>query len=180
MKKTKKGVTLVELVICCAIIVMLGGACTAVLLSGHSIFNTSSKAANAQLDSDVLQTYMMNLLPSAKNVDQLSLAEAKALTSGNSVYFDDENGDVFTLQIDGEKNTIRSIAEFEYSIARAGDSASSTARAQFLYTVTMTDGSSFTGGFVLSNMKYDDTSMATMTGKVSEAPFCFGIPEAAT
>lgn len=180
MKKSKKGITLVELVLCCAIIVMLGGACTALLMSGNTIFNQSSSTANAQLDADVLQTYMMNLLPRTNDISQPSLAEAKALSEGNCIFFDDENDDLFTLRIDGENTTIRSIEEFEYSIVRAGAESSTTARAQLFYTVTLADGTTFSSGFVLSNIKYDDSTMSAMSGKVSEKPFGFSpvAPEA--
>lgn len=173
MKKSKKGITLVELVLCCAIIVMLGGACTALLMSGNTIFNQSSSTANAQLDSDVLQSYMMNLLPRTNAISQPSLDDAKDLSEGNCIYFDDENDDLFTLRINGEKTTIRSIEEFEYSIVRAGAASSATARAQLLYTVTLTDGTIFSSGFVLSNIKYDESTMSDISGKVSEKPFGF-------
>ena len=116
MKNSKKGVTLVELVICCAIIVMLGGACTAVLASGSTIFNKSSQTANAQLDSDVLQNFMMNLIPSAKNVSQIGLTEAKGLQNGNCLYFDHENDNMFTVRADKSNTTIRSVTEFVYEI----------------------------------------------------------------
>lgn len=177
MKKSKKGVTLVELIICCTIIVLLGGACTAVLASGSQIFNTSSQTANAQLDSDVLQNFMMNLIPSTKTVGQLTLSEAKALDSGNCLFFDDENDGLFTISVDGNKTTIRSVAEFEYSIIRAGDPDSDTARAQFVYTATLTDGTELHGGFVLSNMKYDAGAMDEIKDILaSEKPFCFNVP----
>ncbi len=176
MKKSKKGVTLVELVICCAIIVLLGGACTAVLASGSTIFNTSSQTANAQLDSDVLQNFMMNLIPSSKTVGQLTLNQAKALVDGNCLFFDDENDGVFTVRVNGKNTTIRSITEFEYSIIRAGDPDSDTARAQFIYTATLSDGTELHGGFVLSNMKYDAGLMPLINGMVSEKPFCFNVP----
>lgn len=173
MKHSKKGITLVELIICCAIIVMLGGACSAVLASGSTIFNTSSHTANAQLDADVLQNFMMNLIPSTNEVDQISLAEAKDLTDGNCLFFDDENNGVFTIRVGGKNTSIRSVTEFEYQIIRAGDPDSDTARAQFVYTVTLADGNALSGGFVLSNMKYDGGLMPDICGKVSEKPFFF-------
>lgn len=80
MKRTKKGITLVELVVCCGIMVMLAGACTAVLVSGARLFSDSSD----------------------------------------------------------------------------------TARAQLQYTVKMSDGSNFSGGVVLGNVKYDDTAMGSL------------------
>lgn len=174
MKISKKGVTLVELVICCVIIVMLGGACTAVLASGSTIFNRSSQTANAQLDSDVLQNFMMNLIPSAKNVSQIGLTEAKGLQNGNCLYFDDENDNMFTVRADKSNTTIRSVTEFEYEIICAGDPVSETARAQFVYTATLVDGSTLKGGFVLNNLKFD-SSMAAIKGKVSENPFAFDL-----
>ena len=173
MKKTKKGITLVELVICCAIIVMLGGACSAVLASGSRIFNTSSHTANAQLDANVVQNFMMNLIPSTNEVSQISLNDAKALTDGNCLFFDDENDNLFTVQIDGKKTSVRSVQEFEYEIIRAGDPESDTARAQFIYVITLSDGNTLSGGFVLSNMKYDEGSMPDIKGKVTEDPFYF-------
>ena len=176
MKQSKKGITLVELVICCAIIVLLGGACTAVLVSGQTIFNTSSKTANAQLDADVLQTYLMNLLPPAKNVGQIALADAKVLENGNCIFFDNDNGNLFTLRVDKENTTIRSISGFEYSVVRAGEDTSDTARAQLKYTVTLTDGSTFDGGFVLGNLKYDDT-MSSITGSAKDNPLSFNVPD---
>lgn len=160
MKQSKKGITLVELVICCAILVLLGGACTAVLVSGQTVFNTSSKTANAQLDADVLQTYLMNLLPPAKNIKAGSLDEATATTEGlefNAIFFDNDN--VFTLRRGKDFTTIRSIAGFQYKIVPAGEEASTSARAQLQYTITLTDGSEINGGFVLANVKYDASAL---------------------
>lgn len=153
MKHTKKGVTLVELVICCAIIVMLGGACTAVLISGQHVYTTSASAANATLEADVLQTYMLNLLPSTSRVEVLAdVDDAVGKTTGNCLYFNDE-GD-FVIQVDGKKTIVNGVTEFAYSFEKAG--ASDTARAQFVYTATMDDGSSYTGGFILGNVKYGE------------------------
>ena len=154
MKQSKKGITLVELVICCAILVLLGGACTAVLVSGQTVFNTSSKTANAQLDADVLQTYLMNLLPPAKNIKAGSLDEATVTTEKfNAIFFDNDN--VFTLRRGKDFTTIQSIAGFQYKIVPAGEAASTSARAQLQYTITLTDSSEINGGFVLANVKYD-------------------------
>ena len=156
MKQSKKGITLVELVICCAILVLLGGACTAVLVSGQIVFNTSSKTANAQLDADVLQTYLMNLLPPAKNIKNDTLANAKNTTNNkkfNAIFFDNDN--VFTLRRGDDFTTIQSIAGFQYNIVPAGETTSTSARAQLQYTITLTDGSEIKGGFVLANVKYD-------------------------
>lgn len=155
MKQSKKGITLVELVICCAILVLLGGACTAVLVSGQTVFNTSSKTANAQLDADVLQTYLMNLLPPAKNIKKAdSLDDVKNTTKEfNAIFFDNDN--VFTLRRGKDFTTIQSIAGFQYKIVPAGEAASTSARAQLQYTITLTDSSEINGGFVLANVKYD-------------------------
>jgi hypothetical protein len=173
MRQSKKGITLVELIICCAIIVMLGGACSAVLASGSKIFNKSSSTATSQLDADVLQNHMMNLLPSTKSVGQITVDDAKDLTSGNCLFFDAENENLFTIRIDGKNTTIRSVEEFAYDLVRAGDPDSQTARAQLVYTVTLANGKTFSGGFVLSNLKYDEATMSTIIGNVSEKPFFF-------
>lgn len=177
MHKSKKGVTLVELVICCAIIVMLGGACSAVLASGSRVFNTSSHTANAQLDVNVIQNYMMNLVPSADEMYPTTLEEAKAKTSGNCLFFDNE---VFTIRINGKNTAIRSVKEFTYDVIRAGDPTSSSARAQFVYTITLSDDNTLTGGFVLINMSYADAQASfaveddePISGNVKNAPFFF-------
>ena len=165
MKQSKKGITLVELVICCAILVLLGGACTAVLVSGQTVFNTSSKTANAQLDADVLQTYLMNLLPPAKNIKAGSLDEATVTTEKfNAIFFDNDN--VFTLRRGKDFTTIQSIAGFQYKIVPAGEAASTSARAQLQYTITLTDGSEINGGFVLANVKYDASTLPGTEGLV--------------
>lgn len=155
MKKNKKGVTLVELVICCAIIVMLGGACTAVLASGSTLFNHSSRTAGVQLDSDVLQTYMISFLPSAEDVNEISPAAA-ASSNGVTIYLND-NGE-FTIRSNGSDTTIRSVTKFSYKVARAGDSTSTTAKAQFQYTVEFNDDSIYSGGFMMINYPYVSTT----------------------
>lgn len=153
MKKSKKGVTLVELIICCFIIVMLGGACTALLMSGEHIYSTSASAAGAQLDSDVLQTYMMKLVPSADGV----VVGTVPGVDEDGLFFDDEG--VFTISSNGKLTTIDSVKEFKYSLKKAGDTASANARAQLVYTVTMDDDSKFTGGFILNNVTYVKNDM---------------------
>ena len=150
MKKTKKGVTLVELIICCGIIVMVGGACTAVLLSGQSIFNTSAGSANAQLDTDVVQTYLTQLAPRATNIGQID-SDDTVPAEGNCIYFD---GDTFVIKVGSEETTISSITDFKYEIAPAGAPESLSARAYLNYTMFLSDGSSFSSGFVLSNLAY--------------------------
>ena len=171
MKRSKKGITLVELVITCAIIVLLGGACTSVLVSGQSIFNTSTKSANAQLDADVLQTYLMNLLPPSKNIKQVvSVDAAKSQDTGNCLYFD---GDQFTLRSEGKDTVISSVTEFAYSVVPAGDPASAKVRAQLQYTITLKDGSTLEGGFVMGNVAYDPSTMASITGNVHDNPLSF-------
>lgn len=150
MKRSKKGITLVELIICCAIIVMIGGACSAVIASGSTVFNQSTKTAGAQLDSDVLQTFMMNILPSVKNV---GIYSAAGEMGGTEEYlFIDQESDAFTIRTDGANTTIRSVTGFEYIVIQAG--SADDAKAQFLYKAMLDDGSSLSGGFVLSNVKY--------------------------
>ena len=167
MKNSKKGMSLVELVICCAIIVMLGGACTAVLASGSSIFNQSSRTANAQLDSDVLQNYMIQLVPSAKRVGQIEKDDVATLGEEICFYFDEESGK-FTIRTSADKSTtISSVTEFTYKVICAGEEGNN-ARAQLMYTAKFMDGSSMNSGFVLSNVKYG----ASISGDAKDTPLC--------
>lgn len=180
MKQSKKGITLVELIICCAIIVMVGGACTAILMSGHTIFNNSAKSANAQLNTDVVQTYLSNMIPRATNIGQLADADEAKPTTGGCIYFQD---DTFIVRVDGKDTSIPNVSGFTYSLISAGKSG--FARAQFVYTVTMTDGSSYTSGFVMGNLKYDSVIVQTniypdAESKISDVdlktnPICFSV-----
>lgn len=183
MKTSKKGITLVELIICCGIIVMLGGACTAVLMSGERIFSRSSSSANAQLDTDVVQSYLTYILPRATTITQLPDSSAASIPStGVCVYFD-ETDDTFVIRVDGKDTAIRSVTSFTYSLVRAGDPLSVSARAQFVYTFGTNDGASYTSGFVLSNKAYSDIiAQADMTSTTdvdaAEHPICFEIAAA--
>ena len=155
MKLSKKGVTLVELIICCGILVMLGGACTAVLASGSKIFNKSSLAAQAQMDADIVQNHIMAFVPSANAITQKDPdTTTMPLQKGNCLYFDEEG--VFTIARDGVITTVDSVRAFEYEVVPAGDNDSTNVRSQFLYTISFTDGTSLSGGFVMNNIKYKD------------------------
>lgn len=183
MKTTKKGVTLVELIICCGIIVMVGGACTAVLMSGHKIFNNSAASANAQLETDVLQTYLTSFVPLASTVRELEgLDDVDDITvnAKDCIYIDDEG--TFFIRIKGKDVTVRSVTDFKYRLVPAGDKVG-TRRPQFVYEVTMTDGTTYTSGFVLSNLVYDsifkdennnDINLGLKNFRsVSDNPVCF-------
>lgn len=152
MKKSKKGVTLVELVICCVIIVLLAGACTSVLLSGFKVYSSGSEVANTQLQMDVLQKTLYNGLPAAKVIDTESTA-VDAVDTGIAVYFDEDG--LFTVRTNGSNMTIDSVKEFKYSFVKAGDDSSTTARAMLQYSVTFENNAVYSGGIVLSNLCYD-------------------------
>lgn len=176
MRRTKKGVTLVELIICCGIIVMIGGACTAVLMSGHKIFNNSAASANAQLETDVLQTYLTNMIPRAPTIRQLESVEAISDENDKDCIYIDNDG-IFFIRVDGKSVELRSVVEFEYKLVPAGKHVNRR-RPQFVYKVTLVDGTTYTSGFVLGNLIYDfaiaqDDSSFTSFATVSEIPVCF-------
>lgn len=189
MKHSKKGITLVELIICCAIIVLLAGACTALLLSGQRAFNNGSEIANSQMESSVLQTHLLKIVPlaySALPVDSendasgFDQAKNMAADDGHCMYFEDG---VLIIRTGGKDYPIDAIAEFEYDVQVAGAGASGSAeeetqtpaettvpgiydeeddepiygfpRAQLIYKVTLTDGNTYSGGFVMSNVAYE-------------------------
>ena len=165
MKKSKKGVTLVELVICCAITVMLAGACTAVLVSGQRIWNSGSKSANAQMTADVMQTNLYNRLSAVNGAEITTVSAAKTPLAGAgltldgsfALYMDGEDGaKIFTMDAGGNLTTLEDVENFEFSFTKAGAEDSTTARAQFNYTATLNDGREFSGGMVVSNLKYDE------------------------
>lgn len=148
MNRNKSGVTLVELIICCAIIVLIGGACTAVMLSGHKIFNSSSVSASVQMDADVIQTYLTSFVPRAKKIEKADAVDFN-ITEGCYLYFKDKT---FYIRANGKDTSIPSVSEFKCQLKSAGSTSSS--RAQFVYTVVASDGSSYSSGFVLANLVY--------------------------
>lgn len=178
MKKSKRGVTLVELIICCGIIVMVGGACTSVLMSGHNIFNNSAASANAQLETEVLQTYLTNMIPRAPAIRQLAdvgAVDDANMNAKNCIYID--NSGTFFIRVNGKDVEIRSIVEFEYKLEAAGKNVNRR-RPQFVYKVTMVGGATYTSGFVLGNLIYDTAisqvnSTYTSFRSVRDNPVCF-------
>lgn len=159
MKKTKRGVTLVELIICCSIIVMLGGACSAVIASGSSIFNKSTSTAHAQMESDVFQTFMINILPSAKEMK----SDTGTVTELENGLFINSDNDLI-VRVDGTDTRIRSVRSLEFHVVPAGSGDSPSARAQMNYTLTFEDGSFIKSGFVLSNVKFSKVSESSQNG----------------
>ena len=198
MKRTKKGITLVELVICCAIIVLIGGAATALLLSGEHLFSSSANSASNQMELDVLQSYMMNIIPSAKNIGVSTDGEGKLVvpTTGSCIYFDDndtqtKDDDTFIIRIGSKEAEIRSVTGFKYRVVRAGvkpiepevegaETEKDTARAQFIYTVTFLNGETYQGGFVINNLSYPvvEAELGTTERDLKDSPICVSIPEA--
>ena len=197
MKRTKKGITLVELVICCAIIVLIGGAATALLMSGEHLFSNSADSASNQMELDVLQSHMMNIIPSAKNIGIIETDEDDNLllpAAGNCIYFNDEG----TLIIrSGTKETvIRDVTGFDYWIILAGVPNESqpsqsadpttateptiTARAQFQYKVTFRNGQTYQSGFVINNLSYPavKAKLGTAENDLKDSPIYVSIPNA--
>lgn len=162
MKKTKRGVTLVELIICCSIIVMLGGACSAVIASGSSIFNKSTSTAHAQMESDVFQTFMINILPSAK---ELKSGSGSVAELENGLFINSE--DDLIVRVDGNDTRIRSVSSLEYHVVPAGSGSSPSARSQMNYTLTFKDGSFIKSGFVLSNVKFSKVAENSLNGTLT-------------
>ena len=193
MKKSKKGITLVELVICCAVLALLAGAVTAVLMSGEHLFSTSADSANAQMELDVLQTNLLGIIPSAKNISVSSMNDdgfAFPLT-GHSIYFNDskliirssvavtEDG---VTSVSTKETEIRGVVGFTYQITPAGiippdgeDATTATARPLFSYTVTFSDGTVYRGGFVINNFPYVD--IGSLAGSIGEKDvLSFSVP----
>ena len=173
MKRTKKGITLVELVICCAIIVLIGGAATALLMSGEHL-----------------------IIPSAKNIGIIETDEDNDLllpAAGNCIYFND--ADTLIIRTGSKETEIRAVTGFVYQIILAGVPNESlpsqsteptteteppiTARAQFLYTVTFRNGQSYQGGFVINNLSYPvvEAELGTTERDLKDSPICVSIPE---
>ena len=164
--RSKKGLTLVELAICCAITLLLGSACLSLLLSGRSLFDKGAQSANSAMEYDILQTFMMQQLPSAVEIEQIATPDSVQSSKVGTLSVEDG-----ALVICTGSTVIRltTISDLQYTMIRAGHSASHTAAPQLCYTVHFKDGSSFNAGFVLVNMKYD-AAMDTLHGSLSENP----------
>lgn len=189
MEKSKKGITLVELVICCAVLALLAGAVTAVLMSGEHLFSTSADSASAQMEFDVLQTNLLGIIPSAKNISVSSMDDDFPLT-GHSIYF---NGSKLIIRssvavtedgvtsVSTKETEIRGVDAFTYQITPAGiippdgeDATTATARPLFSYTVTFSDGTVYRGGFVINNFPYVD--IGSLAGSIEENVLSFSVP----
>lgn len=177
MKRTKRGFTLVELIICCAIMTMLAGACTALLMSGEKLYSTGSQSASSQMDINLLQTTLLNRLPSTKVIKSLNnedadlnTAQTGTGTKDTAVFFDDEG--VFVIRYNGKNTTIPEITEFEYTISPIG--TSDTARTQFSYTVVCRDGTRYNGGLALSTMSFSSLELGAgvteVTYQIKDSP----------
>ena len=153
MKQSKRGVTLVELIICCGIIVMVGAACTGVLLSGHGMFTGSASSANAQLDTDVVQAHLQEVIPRATNIAQLLPGEEDEISADKGVYLYFKD-DVFIIRSGGKETTVRAVTDFTYELIPAGLAGSTSARPQFRYTLTLANGDSYSSGFIMTNFSY--------------------------
>ena len=151
MKRSKKGFTLVELIICCVIMTMLAGACTALLMSGEKLFSTGSQSAITQMDVSLLQTSLLKQLPSTQKVDKLDAAGSS--TKDTELFFNDEG--VFTIRHNGKDITIHEISSFNCTLTKIGESQK--ARTQFSYVATCKDGTTYSGGMALSTMKFVGT-----------------------
>jgi len=167
MNKSKKGVTLVELVIACSIMVLLAGACTAVLVSGQRLFISGAQTATNQLEANLLQTSLLKSLPNVVGVEVTTTDAVKNDTDGVSIFM--ENGGSLTIRKNGTNMTVNNVKTFEYRFKIAGKEATydadgdpttpetlstDTAKARFIYTAELEDGTSITGGLVLTNIPY--------------------------
>ena len=170
VNNTKKGVTLVELVISCIVMVLLAGACTAVLISGQKLFLSGSQMANNQLEASLLQNTLLNMLPKMVEVELIEVESsgatvgAKDKEEGVSLFFD--NGK-FTIRQDESNTNVNKVVDFSYDFQEVGTSRGidnkgnpipRTSRAQFVYVATLEDGRTISGGMVLANTKYADVS----------------------
>ena len=153
LNKSKKGVTLVELVIACVIMVLLGGACTAVIVSGQKLFISGSQNANAQLEANIVQTAVLNSLPRMDSVAKVGVDELQSKTEGLAFSVSDST---LTIWQNGSEITVNNIKGFQCSINKAGDSGSDSARAQFSYTLTLSDNVPISGGLVLNNTVHEE------------------------
>ena len=166
-----------ELVICCVIMVLLAGACTAVVVSGQKLFITGSETANTQLEVNALQTAIVNTLPHMVTVEQKGVADAQGATKGVSIFY---AGDALTIRNAENDIILDGVTALKCEFKRVGKSDSDTARAQFVYTATMSDGSTISSGVVLPNTKYTDVGISAIDNlKTAGTALYFSVPEEA-
>jgi len=180
MNRSKKGVTLVELVIACTIMVLLAGACTAVLVSGQRLFITGAQTATNQLEANLLQTSLLKSLPNVIGLEVKSIDAVLNDANADGVSIFMKPGDALTIRKNGVNMTVNNVKSFEYKFKRAGKEASydadgdpttpevttNTAKTRFVYTAELEDGTSITGGLVLTNIPYAE--IGNMSGVLAE------------
>lgn len=175
--RSKRGITLVELAICCAITLLLGTACLTVLLSGRGMFDKGVQTANSMLEADIFQTFMMQQLPYATGIAQTvpnDLAQSERYS-----HLTAENGKL-TIDTGGSTICLATIKDCSYAVIPAGLPSSKLTQPQLVYTLHFEDGASLSGGFVMANMRYEDALMESFSGALSEKPLviCSALPAA--
>lgn len=166
-KQSKRGITLVELIICCAITLLLGGACLTVLLSGQDMFTKGTQTANTMMEAEIFQTFMLEQLPSASEIAQTEPNGISQSKMYSRLTVEDQ-----AVTISTGDNIIRlaTISDCRYAVIPAGLPASASAQPQLVYTLYFADGASLSGGFVMTNMRYAEWIAEEFQALLSEKP----------
>ena len=166
-KRSKRGITLVELAICCAITLLLGGGCLTVLLSGRDMFDKGAQTADAMLEADIFQTLMMQQLPSVTGIAQTDPDDISKNETCRRLAVEDN---AVTIHIGDNVIRLAAISDCRYSVIPAGLPTSDSAQSQLVYTLYFKDGTSLSGGFVMTGIRYADAALGEAGVLLSERP----------
>ena len=146
--------------------ILLAGACTAVIVSGQRLFVKGSQTANTQLETNALQTTIIKSLPNmsvvTKKTSPTDVQTVKTSTEGVGIFLEDGK---LTIRRHGSNVTINSVAKFECGFKKVG--ANDTGRTQFVYEATMSDGTKISGGVVLINTKHSEVESIALNAELT-------------
>lgn len=143
--KSKRGFTLVELIVSALITVIIIGAAAAAVALGLEIFNSATKTAAQQRRIKLAETALKEniLIAQSYTIGQRAPGTVPEADDGIYLYFDN---DVFVILINGSTITVRDIESVEIDFEKA----SNLCRAR--YTITP-PGLSHSGVIVMNNIK---------------------------
>jgi len=149
IKNSKRGFTLVELIVSATMTVLLVGATCAAMILGLRVFNATAVTAQQQKDIRLAETALKDSLATAR-----SYTFTTSKTGDIQLFF---TGDTLTMNMNGTAltlNTINTVSvNFEYR---------STGVCYATYEIA-TDGVNKTGAVVLNNVSATTDSTTTYT-----------------
>lgn len=163
--KSRKGMTLVELVVTIAILGIVSGLGLGIVVSAMNNYSTAATVQKAQNVALQIESYIQGNAASASTVhfiDTSAGGEVPRSTESGNYYIEQDNGVVRTYYYDGTNRSIVMSYEgveqitFEIELQKSNKMDSLNGCSLFLlYQIKMESGYVLDGQIVLNQIKYD-------------------------